>query len=296
MRRCLVLIALAAGALGGCLGGNKDRTTTRSSGPSLAGVVGEDVIYLDVAFLARTFGDPFLNHELWSEADEEVIHIENEPAVSLERKTALEKNGFRVGQVGGLLPSKLQDLLTSERSCQTRRIQLHAGHETVLTCGPPCPHCQYRLVHDDRSTIREFEKVQCQLTVVPTLAGEDRIRLRFTPHIKHGEMETVFVPLRDADGVFRWDRQEQQAEEAYPWLSWTLTVVPNEYVVLGALIDNGDTLGEQFFLTREKEQPIVQRLLVLRATHVPTPLQENLGRCPPIALRANLLTARGRSE
>ena len=66
-------------------------------------------------------------------------------------------------------------------------------------------------------------------------------------------------------------------------------MVPNEYVVLGARLDKGDTLGEHFFLTREEDHPIVQRLLVLRAAHVPTPtglLEANLGRCPPLALRA----------
>lgn len=294
MRRWLaVLITLAAGALGGCFWGNKDRSTARSSGPPLAGVVGEDVVYLDVAVIERPYGDAFLNYELWKEADEEVVHIDNEPTVSLERKTALEKNGFRVGQVGSLLPSKLHDLLTSQRSCQTRRIQLHAGHATVLTCGMPWPQCRYRLVHDDRATILAFDKAQCELEVAPSLAGEGRLRMRFMPRIKHGEMEAAFVPARDANGVFRWDRQEQKAEEVYSWLGWTLTLVPNEYVVLGALVENGDTLGEQFFLTREEDHPIVQRLLVLRATHVPTPVRENLDRCAPIALRANLTTARG---
>jgi|SRR5579875_340638 hypothetical protein len=294
MRRWLaVLIALAAGALGGCFFGNKDRAAVRPSGPPLAGVVGEDVVYLDVAVLERPYGDAFLNHEFWKEADEEVVHIENEPTVSLERKTALEKNGFRVGQIGNLLPSKLHDLLTSERSCQTRRIQLHAGHATFLPCGPPWPQCHYRLFRDDRVTALTFDKAQCELEVVPSLAGEGRICLRFTPRLKHGEMEAAFVPTRDANGVFRWDRQEQQAEEVYSWLGWTLTLVPNEYAVLGALVENGDTLGEQFFLTREEDHPILQRLLVLRATHVPTPVREDLGRCPPIALRANLMTARG---
>jgi hypothetical protein len=291
-----VLLVLATGALGGCFSGNKDRSTARTSGPPMAGVVGEDVVYLDVAVIERTLGDPFLNHELWNEADEEVVHIDGEPAVSLERKTALEKNGFRIGQVGGLLPTKLHDLLISERSCQARRIELHAGHETVLSCGPPWPQCHYRLIHDDRSTTLSLEKARCELEVEPTLADEGRIRLRFTPRIKHGKVKAAFVPICESDGQRRWDRQEDQTEEVYAWLAWTLTLVPNEYVVVGSLVENGDTLGEQFFLTREEDHPILQRLLVLRATHVPTPAHENLGRCPPIALRASLITARGRGE
>jgi hypothetical protein len=291
-----VLTVLAAGALAGCFSGNKDRSTARSSGPPMAGVVGEDVVYLDVAVIERNLGDAFLTHDLWSETDEEVVRVDGEPAVSLERKTALEKNGFRIGQIGGLLPSKLHDLLTSERSCQTRRIELHADHETVLSCGPPWPQCHYRLIHDDRATAVEWDQARCELVVVPSLAGEGRVRLRFTPRIKHGEIKTAFVPIRDSDGQLRWDRHEDQTEEVYSWLGWTQTLVPNEYVVVGALLDNGDKLGEQFFLTREEDHPIVQRLLVLRATHVPTPAHENLGRLAPLALRASRITARGRGE
>jgi hypothetical protein len=262
----------------------------------MAGVVGDDVVYVDVAVIERTLGDAFLNRELWNEADEEVVHIDSEPAISLERKRALGKNGFRVGQVGGLLPSKLHDLLTSERSCQTRRIELHAGHETVLSCGPPWLQCHYRLFHDDHSATVDLEKASCELEVVPSLADEGHVRLRCTPRIKHGDVKTAFVPIRESDGQRRWDRQEDQAEEVYPWLSWTLSLVPNEYVVVGALIADGDTLGEQLFLTREEGRPIVQRLIVLRATHVPTPVHENLGRTSPLALRASLITARGRGE
>jgi hypothetical protein len=265
----------------------------------MTGVVGEDVVYLDVAVIERTLGDTFLNRELWNEADEEVVRVEGEQTVSLERKTLLETNGFRIGQVGGMLPNKLQDLLLSQRSCQMRRIQLHAGHETTLACGQPWPHCRCRLLHDDQRASVEVDKAQCQLEVVPSLAGEDRIRLSFTPRIKHGDVNSVFVPIHDADGQVEWGRQEHQPEEVYPWLSWTLNVVPNEYVVIGAWLDKGDTLGEHFFLTREEDHPIVQRLLVLRAAHVPTPpnpMEANLGRCPPLALRAGLLTARGRSE
>lgn len=300
MGRCLaVLIALGCAALAGCLSGSKEHTIARSHGTPLAGVVGDDVIYLDVAVIERPLGDAFVNRELWNEADEEVIRVEGEPVVSLERKTTLEKNGFRVGQVGGMLPSKLQDLLMSQRSCQTRRIQLHAGHATILACGSPWPKCHCRLVHDDRTAPLELDKVQCELEVEPSLADEGRIRLRVTPRLKHGDLKSAFLPVRDADGQLHWDRQEHQAEEVYPWLSWTLTLVSNEYVVLGALLDQGESLGEQFFLTRQEDQPIVQRLVVLRAAHVPTPAgptDEKVDRCPPLALRASLIAARGSGE
>jgi hypothetical protein len=130
---------------------------------------------------------------------------------------------------------------------------------------------------------------QCQLVVTPSLAEDDRICLRFTPRIKHGEVKTAYTPLRDPAGMLQWGRQEQQPEEVYPWLSWTLTVAANEYVIVGAILDSGELLGERFFLSGG-EQGSVQRLLVLRAAHVPTEppvVDEKMRRSPPLALRAS---------
>jgi hypothetical protein len=58
-----LIIVLAAAPLGGCFSGNKDRGTARPSGPPMAGVVGDDVVYVDVAIIERTLGDAFLNRE-----------------------------------------------------------------------------------------------------------------------------------------------------------------------------------------------------------------------------------------
>jgi hypothetical protein len=288
------MVALGCGALIGCLSTKTQHTTARLHGPPPAAVVGEDVVYLDVFVIERPLGDAFLNRELWSEADEQAVHADGEPGVSLERKMALEKNGFRAGLLGGALPpTKLQDLLASQRSCQGNRIQRHAGHETKIALGSVWPHCCCRLAREEQTTAVDFEKGQCLLQVTPELADEGRVRLRFTPHIKHGDVRMEFVPVRGDDGLMRWGMQERQPEEAYSWLDWTLSVAPNEYVVIGAQLGSGDTLGEQFFLSGE-DNPGVQRLLVLRATHVPTPaepIEANLSRTAPLALQASLSAA-----
>jgi hypothetical protein len=301
MGRCwAVLVVLGCGTLsGGCLFGHKERTTARLHSPPFAGVVGDDVIYLDVAFLERPLSETFLHRELWSEANEEVVYTDDDQLFNMERLTALQKNGFRVGQISGLLPTKLQDMLDTQRDCQARRIQLHSGHETTLSLGPSATRCCCRLNRDGRFTPVELTQAQCQLVVVPSLTDEGRIRLRFTPQILHGQTKTAFLPVRCADGQLDWARQERPAEESYPWLGWTLEVAPNDYVVAGPKLEKGETLGEQFFLTREEGCPIVQRLLVLRAAHVPTPAgppDELADRCPPLALRASLIAARGSGE
>jgi hypothetical protein len=296
-----VAIALSLGMLGGCFSPSPEHSTARLHAPTFTGLVGEDVVFLDIAVIERPLSDAFLNAELWREVDEQAVRADNdEQSVSLERKTMLVKNGFRAGQVGGLLPpARLQDLLLSRRSCDAHRVQLHAGHETIIPLGPLWPqlHCQLTHTGQDATAI-EFQKAQCLLEVTPSLEDNGRIRLHFTPHIKHGELTTAFAPLRDAGGVLRWGKKEEQPEEVYPWLSWTVTAAANEYVVVGANRDRGETLGEQYFLSGE-ESPGVQRLLVLRAAHVPTPggpTDESIGRSPPLALRASMTAVRGRGE
>jgi hypothetical protein len=300
MRRWLaVLVVLGSGTLVGCFSDHAERSTVQPNAPPFAGLVGEDVVFMDVATIERPAGDVFLNQELWTEADEQALRADGgEQSVSLERKMELEQNGFRVGQVGGLLPpTKLQDLLLSKRFCEAHRIQLHAGNETTIPLGPVWPRCRCRLSHDGEAAAVDFEKAQCLLEVLPSLTDDGRIRLRFTPHVKHGERKTAFISQCEA-GVLRWGRQEQQPEEVYTWLSWTITVAPNEYVVIGTHQEQGETLGEQFFVS-EADESAVQRLLVIRTAHMPSPsgpADENLRRSPPLALRASMTAARGRGE
>ncbi len=299
--RLLLVVPIVVGcmALSGCLWGNREATSVHSYPSAMVGVVGEDVVHLDYAVIERTLGESYLTRELWKETDEEVVRVEGDPAASLERKTHLVNNGFRIGQVGALMPTKLQDALDSKRGCEKRQIQMHGGRETVLACGSPWPECRCQIVRGERPVPVEFERAQCQLVVEPTLAEEGHIRLRFTPRIHHGDLRTDYKSVRDADGILHWERQENSAEEVYSWLSWTVTVAPDEYLVIGTIFDRGESLGEHFFLTSEEGRPLVQRLLVVRAAHVPTPVdpaEDHFNRRSPLALRAGSITARGRND
>lgn len=282
--------ALLLVGLAGCFTERPHQAALFDARPRFAGVTGDDVVHMDVAFIDRPVQDRYLNQDLWAEADEQNI----EP----EKKVVLRENGFRVGQFGGLSPpGELQDLLTSQRSCvDPRRISLHAGEHRSLLLGPLHKQLKTLLVRNGRQAPADFQDAQCVLDVAPELTSDGRTTLHFTPHIRHGQPNLGFAPQHDASGALRWERQEQQPEEVYSWLSWEVTVAPNEYVIIGTHLEHLNNLGQRCFLLGE-DGPSRQRLLVLRTSRT---VQRHLlaegdnpHRVAELAEQAQATTARG---
>lgn len=248
---------------------------------------GPDVVQLDVAILERPVGDRTLNEKIWASADEQVV--------ALERRAVLEDNGFRVGQVGGMAPPDLQNLLTSDKSCaNARRLVVHAGEAKQLTLGAPAAHCHFRIQRDGDPQMVAFDQVQYTLEVLPTLTADGRTRLSFVPLVQHGDAAQTIRPAADRSGLML---QSERPTERYPNLGWEVTVSPNEYVVIGGRYDQPEGLGHQCFI-RPDEQAPVQRVLVIRtgrAAPVETALTADDGtnfRSPPLASQASLSAVR----
>src|SRR5262245_55887684 len=97
-----LLPGLLAGLLAGCVGGPGTHSTSMPRGlPSWGFPQGPDTVQFEVALIERPAGDPVLNKDLWTLADSHVA--------GLERKAALDDNGFRVAQVGTMPPGELQE-------------------------------------------------------------------------------------------------------------------------------------------------------------------------------------------
>jgi hypothetical protein len=285
MRHCqAVALALLAGPLAGCFPVAPQQSSSPYGPPTFASPGGRDAVQLEVAVLERPVGDRFINRDLWELADEEA---------NLDRKVALESNGFRVCQIGGTPPARLLALLRSERSCANpRRLSLAAGKATPVVLGPVWPRCDFELHRGALAVPVELSQAQCQLQVVP--APEDgKVNLSFTPVVKHGETSMRPCAVAQADGSRRWELQTEQPCESYPWLNWELAVLPTEYVIVGTMLERPGTLGHRCFLETEGQSP-VQRLLVLRAGRSATEAwgEELQGRAPPLALQAGS-SARG---
>ncbi len=251
-----VVFLLLTGLLGGCVSEQSlSDVALLTHSRSATAPMGSDVVVLDIGLVERHVNDDYLTAGLWTRA--------NEQDVGLEQKVLLEQNGLQVGQLS-VAPPELLALLTAERSCiNPRRVLLHSGGSYSIVLGPPLPSCEFTLhQEDDGGEVEKFDQAICTLQVTPTLTNDGRTVLRFTPQINHGQANLVFKPSEN--GV-DWALNEQRPTATYPWLSWEITVSPNEYVLVGGRVNYPGTLGHQCFV-RPDEPGKVQRLLAVRTS------------------------------
>jgi len=286
-RRALVL-ALLCGMAAGCTQPQSARSTSWFERLRAADF-GKDVIQLDVALLERPIGDAFLDRELWKYTDEQTV--------ALDRKAVLDDNGFRVGQIVGMPPGKLQALLSSERSCiNPRRQMLPPGRATVQVLGPTLPHAEFQVSENGQTVEIALEQAQFVLEVTPTLAGDGKTRLRFAPKVQYGEKVPELHPAADgSDWAFEISRPCRQ----FPAVTWEVCIAPNEFLVVGAGSDQPDSFGYHAFIQHDATAQ-VQRLLVIRTNRsadTQTATLEDLARhSPPLAVQATMSAARAHGQ
>jgi len=211
----------------------------------------DDLIALEMALIERPIYDAYLDKDLWSVVDERLG--------SLASRSALQANGFKVGELGGVAPAEFMRMLTSNRSCiNPRSITLRSGGSTKLVLGPALEHSRFDLVQDTSVRPTDFDKVQYELMVSATLTNDGRTCLKCTPQARHGEETTTFHPVPGG-----WLPRQEQQLEIFSGLTWEITVSPSQFVVVGGQMDMPESLGHECFI-RAGETPPVRRLLVMR--------------------------------
>jgi hypothetical protein len=251
--------------------------------------MGPDVVQMNVAVLEVPVGDPYINEELWGLADEQQL--------AQDRKSAIHENGFRIGQIRGITPPGLQALLTSERfNPNPRYQQVRAGLPCIIDLGPPLAECQCRVRDNGRTLPVEAAGAQLGIEVIPALTADGRVSLHLGPRIGRGRASRN--PASPGEAPL-WMLLTQRSARTFPELSCDVTLEPNEYVVIGGVLDATETLGNRSFI-RPEETNTVQRLLVIRTARVmpevPCDGSEgvgNLTHVPPLALQAVWSSVRG---
>lgn len=254
MRRGLALIFVCGCVWPGVPGPDGPATALKP----LAGPLGTDVVGLRVAVLEVPVGDRTANVSLWAGIDEQVV--------ALDRRAAVDDNGFRVGVVG-LHPDGLDDLLNSTRSNPNPRwVQMRAGHARVLPLGGPRPLCQFAVVAGGSPRpVAAIEQAQCALQATPKLTADGGVKLAFVPLVQHGVRSPWSVPVDGDDAGPPGDR--------YPDLGWEVTLTAKELVVVGTHFAKTGTLGHVCFVDPDPLKP-VQRLLVIQAVRAANPEPE----------------------
>jgi hypothetical protein len=255
--------------------------------------VDSEIVLLDVRVLERPVGDPFINQELWQHTDELVV--------DLDRKAAVEDNGFRVGQIVGMTPGKFQDLLKSERYCvNPRRHVIPSGHCVTPYLGPAWSRAEFVLQHGKETQQVALERARFGLEVKATLAGDGKTRLSFTPKVENGETVLPFQPDPEQQA---WTMRVDKPCRNYPELGWDVWLAPGEYLVIGGILPKEKSLGHRSFV-QEDGNPM-QRLLVLctsralNAGDAGEPAQESSTRShssPCLAVQASMSAVRASEE
>jgi hypothetical protein len=253
-----LLLALSVACAGCSFFGAKRPGPEHEVQRRAAGSAGPDVVVLNVAVVERPAGDRFLDHEVWESGDEQ--------RVELELKPRLEANGLRVCQFG-LLPDRLQSLLASPRWCPApHSYRCEPDKPTPLQVGPV--RATYSFAVPDRESEPRpfsFEQARCEFAVQPSLEEDDRIRLRFTPRVRHGKPRREALAVRDPDGQRHWAIESVEPAEELTELRFELTVAAGECVAVGAWYDREGTFGHACFVPPGEK---VQYLLLLHATRV----------------------------
>lgn len=287
MRRVwLGMFGVLAAVCVGCLSQSHSRTMSwldrlrPFNGPS-----GPDAVFLNVATLERPAGDDYLDREIWTGVDAQVIEAES--------KAVLDDNGLRIGLVSGLMPERLATLLDSKKAnLGTRHYETRADTPVLLPQGPEWPQATADVQQDGRTLPVEYEHAQCALQATVALLGDGRVRVRFVPQIQHGERRLwPQMPLTGAATPAAGDRPTV----LYDALGWEVALGPNEFLVVGSRSARRTSLGGLFFLGAG---PAVntQRLLVIRAGRLnpaPAPaVAVPTGGAPPLAMQASVSTIR----
>lgn len=213
-----------------------------------------DVVDLYYIFLEGDLGDPAIQEEIWSkEADEQCI--------PLDVKAALADNGLRVGRLGSRLSPAVLDLLEkNDNNASGRQHHATSGHLAKVQLTEVLPSWNLFQKIDGQPVGNEIRDAQGYLYLTPTISGDSGITLDVAPTIEYGPRQQKRVPTADLAG---WQLRTERETKAFPELRATITLTSGEYALIGAIPDQGATLGQKLFLKDEQDPP-KQTLLLVR--------------------------------
>jgi hypothetical protein len=211
---------------------------------------------------------------LWEQIDEQRFDAD------LRRR--LVANGLRAGVVGVSPPEELSDLLELQSDAPeassarvitgqsavprvTRRVvQLNRREESSIQVSELRDEAQVLLSEDGRVGGKPFQQVQGVYTLQAEAAAGQRVIVRLTPELHHGEMKLRYVGI-DQGIMLQTPSRER---EVFEQLAMETELSPGELLVLGCLPDAKASLGGVFHTASAAGQD-ERKLIVVRLLEVP---------------------------
>jgi hypothetical protein len=234
---------------------------TTSRYPSPAPTDSERRVVLHTRLIEQPAGNDYLTRGLWADATDPLPH---------ELSGLLAANGFRVGVVSGVIPGELERLGTSEAAVIDSAVRtVRAGGSKALPVNGPVDVLSAEVVTSLPAVPRPLglSSAECVLLVTADSMPDGRVRVRCEPQIRHGETSGAWRVNPDGTG---FDHRYERPTEAFPSLTWELTLRRREVLVLGSTPECDARLGQAFFYSADPSR-VRQRVLTVQAAEMGTP-------------------------
>ena len=212
-------------------------------------------LVLRTALVDRPAGDGYLNAGLWAAASRPLPH---------ETAALLGHNGIRVGVISGVIPGEFDALMKADAEllAHTDRT-FQPGRPRVVPVSGPAAKLVLATTADLAAdpVPLTLTGAECGLQITATPTATDLVKLVCEVQIQHGDSQAMLT--LGADGV-GFSRTEKKPLQAFPALTFELTVGPDDYLVVGPTDSPAGKLGAAFFLDSDSVRAR-QRLLVVRA-------------------------------
>ncbi|MGL4424494.1 MAG: hypothetical protein ACRCZF_27820 [Gemmataceae bacterium] len=278
--------------LAGCMPWNQNRSQADWFNPSfsrLTSAAAEDQCVLQSILLDQPAGDPYLTHELWGGL---------QSRISPELTALLAENGLRIGVISGNPPAEFLKRLTSEsNTIQPTQSATNLGTAKLVPVNGPLPRLQLSLWGEIGGEEKRLEILQaeCALKVTATRpeAGCESLQLQLEPILQHGTKQTWLRPSADNTG-FSW--LDGKSTEQFEKLAASVTLAPNQYLVIGPTAEPIGKLGGAYFI-HQAEGRSRMRVLVLRTWRPGTATEPMKPTAPgTVAAQARQSVARGQQQ
>ena len=275
-RKQLTLLLLALPWVTGC--GVLLTTAAPADPQSLLQAVetGPESLKLEIFQVRIPADDPQLGEQLWSHIDEQRL--------DLDIRRDLVRNGFRAGVLGGAMPDVLarqlnlqsempeyetDRVITGENASPqvVRRVVLiHRDNEASVQASDLRDHVNVLIKGDDGLQGHSYEQVQAVYTLRAEPTAGQRVALRMTPELHHGELRNRYAGGDQGQGIFLVTPSRER--EAYDRLMLRTKLAAGELLVVGCLPDAPGSLG-QVFHGVDLAGPVEQKLVLVRLLQAP---------------------------